>query len=534
MVPCLAACSLAAQEPGVASWTNETVQSTVLGATRTVYVSAPGGYGGTTARYPVLVILDADDRSQFSLALANVAFLANRGAIPPLIVVGVPNGRDRTHDLTPPATGSSAKFAPTAGGARAFASFLVKDVLPLIRSKYRALPTTVLAGHSYGGLFALDVAATDPAPFAGVIALSPSLWWNDSSSASHYANAIAKAGVRQRLFTASGGLEPLITGPTSHFVARLDSIKPATLAFAYQRYADDTHQLTPGAGLADGLRFVFQPVAWQSLPLADPAARADSAAVGRALRETERRYADSARSIGLPDRLPETVLDQFGYSILRAGGDPKLALKVFRLSSELHTDSPHAYRVLADAYLALADTAAARAALRRAVETARAAGLRTSEEAADKLSELEGVRRGRIDDREDLDSVRVRYVSAYNAGNADALARFYTESAVRMPYDSPEQRGIAAIVSAYRNYFTRRRFDAKLELIPESVVVTADRALERGAYHETQTARDGSLRREDGKYFVVATREGASWKYELSMFNRDSAAVAIKRGGAAP
>jgi predicted alpha/beta superfamily hydrolase len=111
----------AAQDSSVVLWTRETVHSATLKGDRQIYVATPNGYrNDATRRYPVLVILDAEDTPQFNLALANVAFLADRGAIPQLIVVGIPNGSDRSHDLTPPATGNSAREFPTAGGGHSY------------------------------------------------------------------------------------------------------------------------------------------------------------------------------------------------------------------------------------------------------------------------------------------------------------------------------------------------------------------------------------------------------------------------------
>src|SRR6185295_582447 len=114
---------------------------------------------------------DAEDRPQFNLAVANIAFLASRRAIPPLIVVGIPNGKDRTHDLTPAATGPNAQRFPTAGGAGVFADFIVDEVLPRVRAKYRTTNSAILAGHSFGGLLALEVASKKPGVFTGVIAM---------------------------------------------------------------------------------------------------------------------------------------------------------------------------------------------------------------------------------------------------------------------------------------------------------------------------------------------------------------------------
>ena len=234
-----------------------TIQSAKLGARRSVFVVPPHDYGENQSAHPVLVLLDAEDAFQFAAAVANIAFLASRGAIRPMIVVGVPNGRNRTYDLTPRASGRTVREQRNAGGAAAMAGFITDEVLPLVRSKYRTLPTTVLAGHSFGGLFALHVAASRPAAFTGIIAMSPALWWNESSAVVAYADSIAAVTAPLRVFATSGGLERDIDNTTRRFAARLDSIKPPTLAFQYKRYPNDTHAMTPASSLIDGLRFIF-------------------------------------------------------------------------------------------------------------------------------------------------------------------------------------------------------------------------------------------------------------------------------------
>src|SRR2546423_1214267 len=217
-------------------WTRETLRSTKLNENRAIYVSTPDGYENGTGRFPVLVLLDADDRPQFQLAVANVGFLASRGTIPRTIVVGIPNGRDRTHDLTPAATGSASKNFPSAGGATAFADFIVDEVIPLVRSKYRTSTATVLAGHSFGGLLALEVATRRPGAFTGVIAMSPSLWWNDSSLVVTYYDALAKSSKPERVFVTSGGLEGGIERPTTRRSLRPDSLQSTAISVGHQTY----------------------------------------------------------------------------------------------------------------------------------------------------------------------------------------------------------------------------------------------------------------------------------------------------------
>jgi predicted alpha/beta superfamily hydrolase len=378
-----------AQDTTLAPWGREVITSAKLNEQRTLLIATPDGYRNGTARYPVLFLLDADDRAQFGLAVANVRFLATRQAIPPLIVVGVVNGKDRTRDMTPPAAGSTSKNFPTAGGASWLADFIIEEALPLVRSKYRTTPATVLAGHSFGGLFALHVASTRPGAFAGVIAISPALWWNDSTGVVSYGSVIARATVPQRLFVTSGGLEPEIDRTTRRFIARVDSIKSSRLAFAHRRYPDDTHGLTPAPSLVDGLRFVFEPVSLTKLPAARLGPSSDSSAVMSAVAETERAYAEGARSLGLPELLPEDVLNQVGYNVLLGLKKPNWAIPVFKRNIVLHPESANVYDSLGDAYIAKGDTIAAKAELRRAVDVATRTNHPVLAESARKLLQLE-------------------------------------------------------------------------------------------------------------------------------------------------
>ena len=370
-------------------WIRDSLHSSKLNEERTLFIATPPNYSTSKQSYPVLVLLDADDQRQFAAAVANVAFLGDRGAIPDMLIVGVVNGKDRSHDMTPPATGATAKNFPTAGGAKTFADFILDEVLPRVRSKYRTLPSTVLAGHSFGGLFALDVAATRPNSFSGIVAMSPSLWWNDSIPATDYASAIAKSPTTTRIFATSGGLEPPIAVTTKRFVNRLDSIKPASLAFASQYYPENTHGLTPEPSLVDGLRFVYLPVSLARSPMQQLGPTSDSATVVKALAETEETYERGARSLGLPDRLPETQMNSWGYAILQFLKMPKVALWAFRKNVANYPDSPNVYDSLGDGLLAVGDSTGARTQFRMARDVAVRIGEPVSKETQKKLDALD-------------------------------------------------------------------------------------------------------------------------------------------------
>ena len=52
------------QDSTVKLWTKETINSARLNETRSILVATPEGYSTSKNRYPVLVILDAEDRPQ--------------------------------------------------------------------------------------------------------------------------------------------------------------------------------------------------------------------------------------------------------------------------------------------------------------------------------------------------------------------------------------------------------------------------------------------------------------------------------------
>jgi predicted alpha/beta superfamily hydrolase len=366
-------------------WITDTLHSKTLGD-RTIYVALPDGYAEGTKAFPVLVCLDANDTHMFRLWIAQAEYVAdNDGGVPPVIVVGIDNSSNRIHDMTPKPVGSSVAQFPNGGGADAFADFILNEVLPLVRKKYRTLPTMVITGHSAGGLFSLYVAASRPGVFQGTIATSPAIWYNDARPPREFADAIAKANRAQRIWAASGGVgEADIDSTTQQFVHRLDSLRPSAVAVGYQRYPDQTHQMT-GLAFADGWRFVFERVSIRHIPFQDLPSTADSAAIAAALDASERSYAAAARELGLPEQLPEDMVNSFGYRLLGRG---KIwwALRLFRQNVERYPNSVNPYDSYGDGLIAAGDTAAAIQQFRQAVEVGRRTGAPVAAETHEKLA----------------------------------------------------------------------------------------------------------------------------------------------------
>ena len=115
----------------------------------------------------------------------------------------------------------------------------------------------------------------------------------------------------------------------------------------------------------------------------------DSASIVKAITETEDAYVRGARSLGLPDRFPESQMNQWGYGVLQFFKMPKLAVWIFRKNVTNYPDSPNVYDSLGDGLLAAGDSTGARTQFRTARDVAVRLGQPVAEETQKKLDALE-------------------------------------------------------------------------------------------------------------------------------------------------
>ena len=161
---------------------SETLFSKTLNEKRQIMVSLPEGYGESDYSYPVLYFTDAN--VHFEIMASTVNFLQSSNIIPPIILVGIVNGPNRTRDLTPKVFSEKDLAHPwfqsvEFGGASKFLTFVEHDLIPYIDKKYRTSKFKVLSGHSFGGLFSFYAYVNKPELFDGIMAISPSLAWDD-------------------------------------------------------------------------------------------------------------------------------------------------------------------------------------------------------------------------------------------------------------------------------------------------------------------------------------------------------------------
>jgi len=160
--------------------------SAFLAHKRDVTVYLPPGYDDAGRRLPVLYLHDGQNlfdperahvKGQHWRVGETLDGLIDNGSVPPLIVVGIDNtGTSRIHEYTP------TRDARLGGGlAPQYGRFIVEELKPFIDRTYRTRPdaaSTILGGSSLGGLVSLFIGFTYPGVFGGLVAMSPSVWWD--------------------------------------------------------------------------------------------------------------------------------------------------------------------------------------------------------------------------------------------------------------------------------------------------------------------------------------------------------------------
>ena len=144
-------------------WTD--VASAFLGPKRHVEVWLPPGYdSAVSVRYPVLYMHDGQNLFDPRLGFTGVDWgvdeavvrLSRRGAIPPVIVVGVWNSAERGTEYSPWHRASD------------YSRFLIEELMPRVNAEFRTLTgpeNTAVMGSSMGGLLSFYLVTRHPKAF---------------------------------------------------------------------------------------------------------------------------------------------------------------------------------------------------------------------------------------------------------------------------------------------------------------------------------------------------------------------------------
>lgn len=286
------------------------LQSKILKESRSLLISKPPGYDGSTDRYPVLYLLDGETHFQYTSAMVN--FLADDDRMPEMLVVGVDSEdvKHRTHDLTPPSSDETDnRFSPGNGGAEAFLSFIEDELVPFIDKTYRTRPYRLLVGHSFGGLFGVYCLVKKPHLFNGYIAADPSLDWNKRATVTEAESFLSSTNQLQADFYITdageaGGTEPAI-------VAALRKKSPSGFRWHYDQMKDEDHMSIPLPSIYRGLEVIFEE--WN---VTHPITLYDQGG----LEAIHNRFREAGKRFGYPERdIPAFTISILVAELIKAG-----------------------------------------------------------------------------------------------------------------------------------------------------------------------------------------------------------------------
>jgi len=244
-----------------------TMKSEVLGEDREILISLPDGYEeNSELTYPVIYLLDGSTHFRYTSGI--VKFLSEIRLTPQMIVVGIRNV-DRMRDFTTPMLESASDGShehhifTSGGGAENFMSFMDKELKKFVNEKFRTDSFQILAGHSVGGLFAINCMLNKPGLFKAYIAASPSLWWNNEESLDLATKRFSNTnGYDVKLYLAYGGIDGARVAPSCiNFVKFLNKNAPCKLVWKAECLPDELHKTTPLKSIYNGLEFFYQD--WQ-------------------------------------------------------------------------------------------------------------------------------------------------------------------------------------------------------------------------------------------------------------------------------
>ncbi|MCC9168991.1 alpha/beta hydrolase-fold protein [Pontibacter harenae] len=338
----------------------DSLYSTSLGENRQVWVHVPAQPEGyeifAPKRYPVLYLLDGDWHFQSVTGLLHFLSSENGASIvPEMIVVAVVN-TDRTRDFTPTSStkdwnGNEQRYLRNSGGGNKFTSFLEKELIPYIDSKYPTEQYRMLVGHSFGGLLVVNTLVEKPALFNAYVAIEPSLWWDDKVVLKKAVTAIQKDRIGNRKLFLAVADTVQASDNVAHiraniaFARMLEKQKNTSLTWKY--YKGENHFTVPLMAENDALRTLLK---YEPLPIPGEGVEA-SAFHADYVRQ---HYTYLSDKVGYKMLPPEDMVFSFALACMNRK-IPEKAYGFLKLNMENYPNSYNVYSSMGQYYERLGD-----------------------------------------------------------------------------------------------------------------------------------------------------------------------------------
>lgn len=252
----------------------QTLFSTVLNEKREIWIHLPKTYNDTginPAKYPVIYLLDGEINFEYYAGMSDFLAKPPYAEMPECIVVGIKN-TERTRDLTPTKSQKKSPVNPNivlfgdSGGSENFVRFIQEELKPFISKNYRTQDYSVLVGHSFGGLFAVNVLLTHPEYFNAYVANDPSLWWDNKvliSRTKDYLEKNKNFPAHKFLYVAQADNEEQNKNWNSDMTQAIEEFKEiieknGSLNYKHHFYENEVHGTVSYPGNYDAVKFIFK------------------------------------------------------------------------------------------------------------------------------------------------------------------------------------------------------------------------------------------------------------------------------------
>jgi uncharacterized protein len=328
-----------------------TIDSQILGEGRELIVYLPAGYEDSKQKFPVLYVTDGD--IQGSHTAGTLDFLAKFDLAPSMIVIGIVNPRNKRNEELTLTVKKEAQLDRLAGADR-FLAFIEEEVIPLVKSRYRTLDYQALSGTSHGGQFAVNALIKRPNLFNGVIAISPSLYWNNNQLLDLTEEALKKGTLNGRLFISIANEEPTMTEPFQKLVELTKKYPSTNLNISIKKFSDETHDSTTLLGQYHGIKHLFLGWALPNTP--------------QTLADLQLIYSSRSKLLGETMVIPEDRANGYGQWLQYLNRKDE-TLELFTWNRKTYPQSFNAHIALIKAYLHFNLTGAAKSAIEDAIKS---------------------------------------------------------------------------------------------------------------------------------------------------------------------
>jgi len=340
--------------------TRDSLFSNTLEEQRIFWVQLPENFNPESKQlYPVVYVLDGAVHLQ---AVSTVLSYNWGGFMPEMIIIGISNRNNRTRDLTTSEiqTRRGAAYNQETGGAENFTLFIEKELIPYVEASYPATTYRTLIGHSYAGLFTINMLMNHSDLFNNYIAIDPSLDWDNQKLLKHSRELLSTGDFNGKsLFMSLSGqlhmqnsditIENVMQDSSDYtlfarsiidFSNAIKENPKVGLNFHWKFYEKDLHGTVSLPSILDGLKFLFE---WYPIENTDMFNSPDTPLdeLIQIIRNREHKLKDHFGYFVPP--FDEELLIMLGYMNLE-WGNPQKSLAFFQLALEYYPDSAEAMK----------------------------------------------------------------------------------------------------------------------------------------------------------------------------------------------